>query len=472
MPSSLLLSFKKNTSVSEFSKENFVLKSRNITLNLKQLSPGLLAAIAILGAEGATEEALSDLVLETDGNSALPQFYYYLQQFINLGLICHTVQADGLPLATLVPISTPYKFQFSQVAPDTKYAMSRFAYCRKDNLQLVVESPLYPAKIILGDWRGAALIAELAKPQDCRTLTQIPSLSADGAQMFLNLLLSAKMLSEVSEEGKGEEEERDVLAQWEFHDLLFHARSRSGRHANPAGKSYRFLGKIKPLPAIKPKVSNDAIALYKPDLEKLKAGDRPFTFVLEQRESVRIYGDKPIADKQLGEFLYRSARVREIVPREQMEVSNRPYPSGGACYELELYIAVNTCENIPSGLYHYCSQDHQLERISGRNKYVEALLESAKKANGEQCLPQILIIFAARFSRVSWGYESIAYSLILKHVGVLYQTMYLVATAMDLAPCALGAGNSDLFAAAVGTDYYAESSVGEFILGSKLIVDC
>ena len=143
MPSSLLLSFKKNTSVSEFSKENFVLKSRNITLNLKQLSPGLLAAIAILGAEGATEEALSDLVLETDGNSALPQFYYYLQQFINLGLICHTVQADGLPLATLVPISTPYKFQFSQVAPDTKYAMSRFAYCRKDNLQLVVESPLY-----------------------------------------------------------------------------------------------------------------------------------------------------------------------------------------------------------------------------------------------------------------------------------------------------------------------------------------
>jgi hypothetical protein len=46
--------------------------------------------------------------------------------------------------------------------------------------------------------------------------------------------------------------------------------------------------------------------------------------------------------------------------------------------------------------------------------------------------------------------------------------MYLVATAMNLAPCAIGAGNSDLFAAAVGTDYYAETSVGEFILGSRL----
>jgi hypothetical protein len=44
--------------------------------------------------------------------------------------------------------------------------------------------------------------------------------------------------------------------------------------------------------------------------------------------------------------------------------------------------------------------------------------------------------------------------------------MYLVATTMNLAPCAIGEGNSDLFVAAVGTDYDAESSVGEFMLGS------
>lgn len=57
--------------------------------------------------------------------------------------------------------------------------------------------------------------------------------------------------------------------------------------------------------------------------------------------------------------------------------------------------------------------------------------------------------------------------MILKNVGVLYQTMYLVATAMDLAPCALGGGDSDLFARATALDYYAETSVGEFLLGSK-----
>ncbi len=38
--------------------------------------------------------------------------------------------------------------------------------------------------------------------------------------------------------------------------------------------------------------------------------------------------------------------------------------------------------------------------------------------------------------------------------------MYLVATAMGLAPCAIGGGDADLFARAAGTDYYAETSVG------------
>jgi SagB-type dehydrogenase family enzyme len=60
-----------------------------------------------------------------------------------------------------------------------------------------------------------------------------------------------------------------------------------------------------------------------------------------------------------------------------------------------------------------------------------------------------------------------AYAATLKNVGVLYQTMYLVATAMGLAPCALGNGDSMLFAEATGIDPAVESSVGEFMLGSR-----
>jgi oxazoline/thiazoline dehydrogenase len=132
---------------------------------------------------------------------------------------------------------------------------------------------------------------------------------------------------------------------------------------------------------------------------------------------------------------------------------------------LEFYLTINQCEGLPSGLYHYEPLQHQLTRLRERDRFVESLLNYAIIA-ARQSNPQVLITLAARFQRISWKYDAIAYATTLKHVGVVYQTMYLVATAMNLAPCALGSGDSDMFAAAAKTDYFAETSVGEFILGS------
>ena len=83
--------------------------------------------------------------------------------------------------------------------------------------------------------------------------------------------------------------------------------------------------------------------------------------------------------------------------------------------------------------------------------------------------PQVLIVIAARVGRLMWKYEGMPYALILKHVGVLYQTMYCVATAMGLAPCALGSGDAVAFTEATGTNPFIECSVGEFMLGSQLV---
>ena len=80
--------------------------------------------------------------------------------------------------------------------------------------------------------------------------------------------------------------------------------------------------------------------------------------------------------------------------------------------------------------------------------------------------PQVLVTLASRFDRTSWKYRGIAYALTLKNVGVLYATMQLAVTAMGLGGCALGTGNAAHFAEATGRDPAAESSVGEFLLGS------
>ncbi|HBB31681.1 MAG TPA: dehydrogenase [Cyanobacteria bacterium UBA8803] len=471
------LSFKKNISLIEEATDNIVLQSPLITLNspqitlhLKQLSPGLLSALKLLGTDGATEEHLCNLVLQTDGLPGLYKFYDYLQKFINLGLICHSVLLEGVTLLTRVPISPLDRFQLKNAAADKKYILSRFAYCRKDKDQMVVESPLSHAQIVLREGQGAALFHQLFAPQSCQELcAKVLGISPDTALMIFNLLWSSHLISELQDNGEIQEDANAALSQWEFHDLLFHSRSRTGRHANPVGRTYRFLEKVEPLPAVKPKPATETenIPLYQPDLEKLKAADYPFTLILEARKSLRHYHEQPITDKQLGEFLYRCARIRQVMPAGREEISSRPYVNAGANYELELYLIVNSCQNISAGFYYYCPQEHQLCRLSNLNNHVAALLEEARLSNREQCLPQVAILISARFQRITWAYESIAYSGLLKNVGALYQTMYLVATAMDLAPCAIGSGNSDLFAAATGLDYYAETSVGEFIIGSK-----
>ena len=461
---SLLLSFHKNISVHQEREDSFMLHSAKSKFDLSHLSTGIKKAIATLEGKGATKEELANLVTQIDGSLNLPQLYYYLQQFIRHGLICHTIEVDRISLATLVPIPNSSSLEWADIKPEQKYKLSRFAYCHREGTEMIWESPLSQTKVCLKDWRCSAIIHQLVQAQTCNTLTQIPNVPLQTVQIFLSLLNTAQLLSEIDENNL--QVESNTLAQWEFHDLLFHTRSRRGRHDRAVGKSYRFLGKIKPLPAIKPQIFSNVIPLYKPDIEQLKQEDVPFTLILESRSSKRVHGERPISQQQLGEFLYRSARVRKVFDRPYMECSDRPYPGGGACYELELYLAVNKCEDIASGLYHYCPQKHRLEQISPRNQYLEALLENAQKTNGEDSLPQVLIIITARFARVSWAYESIAYSLILKHVGVMIQTMYLVATAMNLAPCALGTGNGDLFATATGIDYYSESSVGEFVLGA------
>jgi SagB-type dehydrogenase family enzyme len=231
-----------------------------------------------------------------------------------------------------------------------------------------------------------------------------------------------------------------------------------------------------PLPAVKPVTTGDVINLCQPDLNALQQNDSPMAEVMERRCSIREYGAEPISIEQLGEFLYRVARVRDrwtdeyVTPHGsvRMEISSRPYPTGGALYALEVYVVVQSCRGLDPGLYHYDPLGHRLGRVSRWTDEVEKLSLSASAAMGPMnCGLQVLLIMAARFQRVTWKYETLAYNVILKDVGVLMQNMYLAATAMDLAPCAIGSGNSDLFSRAIGSDYYAETSVGEFALGSK-----
>ena len=200
----------------------------------------------------------------------------------------------------------------------------------------------------------------------------------------------------------------------------------------------------------------------------------PVAKLLRERHSTRDFDDQqPITLAELARFLDGAARVQSKW-KSRIDLGGggpvvaytaRPYPSGGSAYELELYLAVANCEGLARGFYHYDADRHALVPIGASAPELDAQLAAAEFAMDAPGAPQILITIAARFDRMSWKYSSIAYSLILKDVGVLIQTLYLMATDMGLGGCAIGSINIDLFAKMTGIEFHVEGPVGQFALG-------
>jgi SagB-type dehydrogenase family enzyme len=371
------------------------------------------------------------------------------------GILCRTVMSEEGPVATVIPVVTRPTRAQEDLDPATPYVLCRFAYLRAEGDALLLESPRRDFRIELHDHRAACAVLSFTMP---RRLADVEDAAAH--EPLFRMLLETGFLGDAS--APLAEPDRA----WEFHDLLFHTRSRLGRHDRPYGGTYRRIDELPSLPAVKEPMSASPLALPRPDLNVLMAEDVPFTRVLEERRSVRAQGETPITRTQLGHLLYRAARVKNVFGGKGGELSVRPYPGGGAIYELELYPVVDRCDGLDSGLYHYCPLRHVLEPVAGRTPPVLQLLENAWMTMNRESRPQVVLMIAARFGRLAPKYESMAYALVLKDVGVLDQTLYLVATAMGLAPCALGGGDSELFAAASGLDPLVEGAVGELAIGS------
>jgi SagB-type dehydrogenase family enzyme len=347
--------------------------------------------------------------------------------------------------------------------------LSRFAYMRRRGNDLVLESPRAGALFKICNPKIAATLATLSAAQEIGRLRRqagFPGLE------LLALLLDCRILFKV-DPARGAlrpAEGDESLVLWDFHDLLFHARSTQGRHANPLGGVHPYADTTAPLPAVRPRWPGKKI-----DLRKLSSAQAISAAAkhLRERHSSRSFDDRrPVTVGELARFLDSTARVqsrsRSRLDRDAVvEHAARPYPSAGAAWELELYLAVGKCEGLGRGFYHYDAGGHALYPIAVRAHELEALLDGAQFAMGGPASPQIVITIAARFGRVSWKYSSLAYALILKDAGVLMQTLYLAATDMGLGACAIGTADIELFAKMTGIEFHIEGPVGQFALGRR-----
>jgi len=403
-----------------------------------------------------------------DGFSSLAPFLT-LQQLEQRGWINLALMTTQGPLLTLEPQTIALERRHPPLGL-VQIQWSHFLQITPQMEGIRLEVPLQGSRLLLQDRGLTSLLWDLSVPKDWDSVARaLPENIQDQNQDLLMLLLSAGVAGVVEADGVLSCDRRQEKQRWSREDLNLHHRSRNGWHHQTIGASFPG-AELEPAPPLLHQ-GGFLDALELPQL----APDEPdpgFFHVLERRCSRRLASPGVLTLHQLGRLLWAALRIREAHPAKQgmvksYEWASRPVACGGGMQEIDAYLLVRRCEGIASGLYRYNPLHHQLLRIDDLNASCTQLLKNACRSSLADQQPDVLFIFAARYGRLSWKYEGLPYAMILKHVGVIMQQLYLVATALDLAPCGLGSGDSELFARATQLDPFSNVPVGEFMLSGS-----
>jgi SagB-type dehydrogenase family enzyme len=420
--------------------------------------PSVVKSLVLLSQGGGNLPQLTSLAAAGGGEQAVRRLHHCLEDVTQHNCCELAWEVNGQERAVVRGMCRGFTLSHQQLELDRAIILSRFAYVRRDGDTAAIESPEALCRVEFTCPQTWLWLGVLARP------TSIAMAVGDGQRFIadlINLLWGTRFLELAH---VAEPEDRAI---WEFHDLLFHWRSRGGRVSGPQGGTYRHLHRAAAPPAIKPRMSENTIILAKPrEGNPLHEGN--LESVMERRRSVREQDARPISVEQLGRLLYHVARVQRRVPGEYQELLSRPIPAAGAIHELEFYLLVGRCDGLGRGMYHYHCELHTLHRLATQEHEIESLLAEAAYSWGKpEDAPQVLIILASRLPRLAWKYEGIAYRLTLLNAGAAIQSLYLLASEMGLACSAIGGGDSGLFAIATDLDPLMETSVAEFAVGSR-----
>jgi SagB-type dehydrogenase family enzyme len=393
-------------------------------------------------------------------------------------LVVHSLGVeDGEgPLLSAMPIARGAVFQLPEVPVARPVRLSRFAAMRAHEGEFLLESPLAQYQVLLHRQLASSVVARLATATSVRELAEELRVSQPLVADVVAYLAATGIVrfGEWDDESRGSrfaEDHDPALIAWSHHDLQFHAHSRMGRHGGPTGAVFPNAGTLPTPPLVKPVPAGPRFALHRPAMGDLAAADPPLVGVVEDLQLCEDLSDRALTAEQIGELLFRAARIRSVSPASSGEVSyrvsDRPYLSIHGLHELELYLSLDRCAGLPRGIFHYDPQDHALTLINDVQAELDELLDLAGVATGTTRRPPALITITARAARSSWMYRGIAYSLALTHVGALQQTLCFAATAMGLAACVPAIDPGDATDTALRLEWPAEVGVGDFIVGYR-----
>lgn len=157
---------------------------------------------------------------------------------------------------------------------------------------------------------------------------------------------------------------------------------------------------------------------------------------LRNRTSERNLSNSPIQFEELASLLQfsfgKKHRIKTNSSSGLQPHSFRINPSGGRRYPLEVYVLCQNVKDLDSGLYHYNVKLNSLEQLRAEDTY--PLLSSffGQSTIGDLKNISVAIFITAIPTRSSQKYGPLSFRLIFLEAGHLGQSVWLIATALNL----------------------------------------
>jgi SagB-type dehydrogenase family enzyme len=199
------------------------------------------------------------------------------------------------------------------------------------------------------------------------------------------------------------------------------------------------------------------------DLPPAQLPAEPLGEVLMNRVSCRRFGGLPLEISELSSLLHGTYGVLGRVRLGEMELFERPVPSGGARYPLEVYLLVHRVEELDPGVYHYAPHRHRLEQLRGPLSWwsvVRLFMDQEYLAEAD-----MIVVFTAVIHRTLARYSERGFRLVLMECGHLAQNLNLLGTAMHLGSLDLGGFYDQHLAVLLGLDPNVEVPLYGVALG-------
>lgn len=197
----------------------------------------------------------------------------------------------------------------------------------------------------------------------------------------------------------------------------------------------------------------------------------PLYNCLINRRSVRDYDKEyKISLNELTTLLFNSYGVTHKSKIIGFDVDGhiglRNVPSGGALYPLEIYVVIFNA-HIPSGLYHYRTDNNSLELLKEGN-FIEELLKIIQaEPYVNMRTSSALIITTGIIERLLIKYGDRGYRFLIQESGFVGQTISLLAESIQLVSCMLGGYNDDKVNDFLGVDGVFETINNVIVVGKK-----